>query len=190
MIELFFAYLAGLLTLINPCVLPILPIVLASAASSDRRGPLYLAAGMGISFVALGLFVATLGQTNGLDETRLGNIGAVLMIGFGLILVTPPLAARFETATAGLAAHADTGMSGLPTTGPAPPASGRCPAWCSLVSLHRTNPWWCHRTRVPRRKPLARDRHHGRFRLRRCYDHPRDCLRNKRCYWNLPRLFA
>ena len=117
MIELFFAYLAGLLTLINPCVLPI---VLASAASSDKRGPLYLAAGMGISFVALGLFVATLGHTIGLDETRLGNIGAVLMITFGVILLTPPLAARFEIATAGFAARADTGMSDLPTSGPAP----------------------------------------------------------------------
>ncbi len=124
MIELFFAYIAGLLTLINPCVLPILPIVLASAASNDKRGPLYLAAGMGISFVALGLFVATLGHTIGLDETRLGNIGAVLMIGFGLILVTPPLATRFETATAGFAARADTGMSDLPTSGPAPQLLG------------------------------------------------------------------
>ena len=36
--DLIFAYLAGLLTLINPCVLPVLPIVLASALNADRRG--------------------------------------------------------------------------------------------------------------------------------------------------------
>ena len=38
--ELVFAYLAGLLTLINPCVLPVLPIVLATALQASRHGPL------------------------------------------------------------------------------------------------------------------------------------------------------
>ena len=36
--DLIFAYLAGLLTLINPCVLPVLPIVLASALQAHRLG--------------------------------------------------------------------------------------------------------------------------------------------------------
>ena len=43
--DLVFAYLAGLLTLINPCVLPVLPIVLASSLQTDPRAPLALAAG-------------------------------------------------------------------------------------------------------------------------------------------------
>jgi cytochrome c biogenesis protein CcdA len=47
--DLIFAYLAGLLTLINPCVLPVLPIVLASSLHRDRRAPLALAAGMSVS---------------------------------------------------------------------------------------------------------------------------------------------
>ena len=42
MLELIFAYGAGLLTLINPCVLPVLPIVLVSALNADRRGPIAL----------------------------------------------------------------------------------------------------------------------------------------------------
>jgi cytochrome c-type biogenesis protein len=41
-----FAYFAGLLTLINPCVLPVLPIVLASALHKDRKAPIALAAGL------------------------------------------------------------------------------------------------------------------------------------------------
>ena len=53
--DLFFAYIAGLLTLINPCVLPVLPIVLATALNADRRGPIALAAGMSLSFVTLGM---------------------------------------------------------------------------------------------------------------------------------------
>ena len=44
--EFVFAYIAGLLTLINPCVLPVLPIVLVSALNANKAGPLALAAGM------------------------------------------------------------------------------------------------------------------------------------------------
>ena len=53
-----FAYLAGVLTLINPCVLPVLPIVIASSLQTDGRAPLALAAGMGLSFVLFGTGVA------------------------------------------------------------------------------------------------------------------------------------
>jgi cytochrome c biogenesis protein CcdA len=66
--DLIFAYLAGVLTLINPCVLPVLPIVLATSLQADRRAPIALAAGMGLSFVALGLGVAALGPVLGITE--------------------------------------------------------------------------------------------------------------------------
>ena len=105
--ELIFAYGAGLLTLINPCVLPVLPIVLASALSEDRRGPIALALGMSISFVSFGLLIASVGHAIGLNEVVLGRIGASLMLAFGLILTVPAFANRFETATAGFAAKAD-----------------------------------------------------------------------------------
>ena len=52
MLELVLAYGAGLLTLINPCVLPVLPIVLAGSLQASRYGPLALAGGMSLSFVA------------------------------------------------------------------------------------------------------------------------------------------
>ena len=60
--DLVFAYLAGLLTLINPCVLPVLPIVLASALQVSPLGPVVLATGMGLSFVAVGMAVLSFGQ--------------------------------------------------------------------------------------------------------------------------------
>lgn len=117
MIELLFAYGAGLLTLINPCVLPVLPIVLASALSADRRGPIALALGMSVSFVAFGMFVATIGHTIGLTEETLSNVAASLMIAFGLILVVPVFSRQFETATAGFATGADSHMHGLELSG-------------------------------------------------------------------------
>ncbi len=111
--DLVFGYLAGLLTLINPCVLPVLPIVLGSAVQSNRNGPLVLAAGMGLSFVALGLFVAVLGQAVGLTPELMSQIGAVLMIVFGVVLLVPKLSHGFELATAGMASGADSRMDGL-----------------------------------------------------------------------------
>lgn len=105
--ELVFGYLAGLLTLINPCVLPVLPIVLATALQAGRMGPFALAAGMSVSFVALGLLVAVGGRSLGITEETISNAGAVLMIAFGLVLLVPRFSASFATATAGVSAQAD-----------------------------------------------------------------------------------
>ncbi len=108
---LIFAYLAGLLTLINPCVLPILPIVLTSSLRADRRAPIALALGMSISFVVLGLAVATLGPALGLGSETVSRAAALMMMVFGVVLLTPALGERFATATAGFAARADAGIS-------------------------------------------------------------------------------
>jgi len=81
---LFWAYVAGLLTLINPCVLPILPIIIASALQSSRLGPLALAAGLVVSFTTFGVGVAAFGHLIGLNEFTLNRIASVLMILFGL----------------------------------------------------------------------------------------------------------
>lgn len=111
--EFVFAYLAGLLTLINPCVLPVLPIVLVGALNANRAGPVALAAGMSVSFVVFGVLVTAFGAGIGLTQDRLAQIGAVLMIVFGVILIVPMFAARFEMATAGVAAGADARMNDL-----------------------------------------------------------------------------
>lgn len=113
MLELVFAYGAGLLTLINPCVLPVLPIVLAGSLQASRFGPLALAGGMSLSFVALGLTVALAGRAVGIDEQTIGQAGAVLMIGFGLVLLIPRFSAAFATATAGVSSGADSQMMAL-----------------------------------------------------------------------------
>ncbi|PIE14045.1 MAG: cytochrome C biogenesis protein CcdA [Rhodobacterales bacterium] len=111
--DLLFAYFAGLLTLINPCVLPVLPIVLAGALQAGRAGPVALAAGMSLSFVTLGFGVAVFGRALGLTETMLAQTGAVLMIGFGLILLVPRFSVAFSSATAGVSAGADVRMNDL-----------------------------------------------------------------------------
>jgi len=115
--EILLGYGAGLLTLINPCVLPVLPIVLATALQADKRGPLALAAGMSLAFVVLGLGVATLGYALGIREETVAKAAAVLMIGFGLILLVPRFSAGFATATAGVSTRADDQMDVIDNSG-------------------------------------------------------------------------
>lgn len=94
------ALLAGVLSVLSPCVLPLLPIVLGTAASAHRLGPLALAAGLAFSFTAIGLFVATVGFAAGLDTGVFRTISAVLLIGVGLVLLVPKLQEQFALAAA------------------------------------------------------------------------------------------
>ncbi len=110
---LILAFLAGLLTLINPCVLPVLPIVLASALQAHRFGPVALAAGMAASFVSLGMLFAVAGQGLGISQDRFGEFAALAMAGFGLVLLVPRLNAGFALATAGLTTRADRSIDAL-----------------------------------------------------------------------------
>jgi len=115
--EFLLGYAAGLLTLINPCVLPVLPIVLATALQASRWGPFAVAAGMSISFVALGMIITVAGRSLGISEEMVANIGAALMVGFGLILLVPAFAGRFASLTAGMSASADAGLDGVDRSG-------------------------------------------------------------------------
>lgn len=105
--ELLFGYAAGLLTLINPCVLPVLPIILGSALRQERLGPFALAAGMSVAFVTLGVAIAAVGPAIGLDADRTAQAGALAMIAFGLVLLTPALNVKFAAATAGFSGEAE-----------------------------------------------------------------------------------
>lgn len=116
MMELILGFLAGALTLINPCVLPVLPIVLASTLQSGRQGPLAIAAGMSVSFVIFGMLLATIGHSIGLTEGVLSQTGAVLMMLFGIVLVVPKLNQVFANATANFSSKADTQMNNLSTS--------------------------------------------------------------------------
>ena len=114
---LFWAYLAGLLTLINPCVLPLLPIIIASALQSSRLGPLALAAGLVVSFTVFGVSVTAFGHLIGLNEDSLNRIASVLMILFGLALLIPKAGMLLSTAAGPVATSAGTQMDKLQSSG-------------------------------------------------------------------------
>lgn len=98
MIALLLAGLAGILASLSPCVLPILPIVLAAAGAEHRFGPLALAGGLAVSFTAAGLVLGLAGFALGLDAEILRAGAAILMFAVGLLLLASGLAARFSAA--------------------------------------------------------------------------------------------
>lgn len=93
-----FSFLAGVLSTLSPCVLPLIPVVLGAAVSQHRYGPIALAAGLAISFTAIGLFVATVGFSVGLDGGFFRSAAAVLMLVLGTILIVPPFQAHIALA--------------------------------------------------------------------------------------------
>jgi cytochrome c-type biogenesis protein len=102
------AYAAGLLTILSPCVLPLVPIVLASASQAHRLGPIALAAGLVVSFTGIGFLVATAGVSSGIDGDAFRMLGAVLIFAAGLFLLLPQAQAWLTKVATPLAAWANT----------------------------------------------------------------------------------
>jgi cytochrome c biogenesis protein CcdA len=92
------AFVAGLLSVLSPCVLPLLPIILGAAASEHRLGPAALAGGVAISFVAIGLVLALAGFGAGIDGDSIRLAAALAMILIGVVLAVPALQVRLAAA--------------------------------------------------------------------------------------------
>ncbi|MPW23669.1 cytochrome c biogenesis protein CcdA [Paraburkholderia sp. CNPSo 3157] len=95
-------FLAGALTTLSPCVLALIPVLVASALAVHRLAVVALAAGLGASFSVIGIFVATVGVSLGLDNDVFRRVAAVLMIFFGLAMFSRRLQVAFNRAAAGI----------------------------------------------------------------------------------------
>lgn len=107
-----FGFIAGAATALSPCVLPVLPIALSAGATGGRRRPLGIVAGLAVSFtfatVALVYVIAALG----LPDELLRKLAIAVLIGFGLVLMAPPLAARVEAWLSRFTSRAETTRGG------------------------------------------------------------------------------
>lgn len=107
------AYAAGALTILSPCVLPLVPIVLGSAGQANRFGPLALAVGLVVSFTGVGFALATLGAASGFDGEWVRYAGAAMLILAGIVLVIPQVQYWLQNAAAPLAGWASGKQAGL-----------------------------------------------------------------------------
>jgi cytochrome c biogenesis protein CcdA len=111
------AALAGILSSLSPCVLPLIPMILGAAVGEHRHGPLALAAGLAISFVAIGLFIATIGYAAGLDAGHFRIVGALLLIAIGFVLLVPALQTQFAVAAGPISGWTNNRLGGFAATG-------------------------------------------------------------------------
>jgi cytochrome c biogenesis protein CcdA len=111
------SYAAGALSTLSPCVLPLLPILLASAVQQHVLAPLALALGLAGSFAGMGLFAASLGLSLGIDASILRFAAAFLMLALGIVLLVPALQAELTQRMGPMTGWANRLLQRLPSNG-------------------------------------------------------------------------
>ncbi len=98
-ILILFAFLGGIVTILSPCILPLLPIILGSGVTGGKRKPLGIITGFVLSFTFFTLFLTSLVRLTGISADSLRLFAAAVILLFGLVLVVPHLSAWWEKLT-------------------------------------------------------------------------------------------
>ena len=93
-----FSFVAGAATALSPCVLPVLPVALSAGATGGRRRPLGVVTGLVLSFTFATIALVYVISALGLPDDLLRNVAIAVLVGFGLALIVPRLAAWVEVA--------------------------------------------------------------------------------------------
>lgn len=87
-----FAFLAGVITVLSPCILPILPIILTSSignVNSGKSRPIGVVTGFILSFTFFTLFLSTIVRLSGIPAETLRFVSVIVVAGFGTSLLIP-----------------------------------------------------------------------------------------------------
>ena len=111
-----FAFLSGVITILSPCILPVLPIVLSGGVGGGKARPFGVLAGFVVSFTAFTLTLSAIVQALGIPVDALRIVAVVLIILFGVVMLVPWLSVRFELLTSRIARRSggSGGASGTP----------------------------------------------------------------------------
>ncbi len=85
------SYVAGVLTLLNPCAFPLIPILLSSTWQRHRSGPLVLIIGLTLTFIIMGFGLATSHTVLGLEIKKLRLLSVILLLTIGIFLSYRPI---------------------------------------------------------------------------------------------------
>lgn len=89
-------FLAGVLTIFSPCIIPLIPILLSSALASSTSSILWMTAGFLSSFTIIGIFITLIKSYITLDPEWIRIFGACFMFTMALAMIFPFLAIPFE----------------------------------------------------------------------------------------------
>ncbi|HEY0665534.1 MAG TPA: cytochrome c biogenesis protein DipZ [Gallionella sp.] len=102
-IDLGLAFLEGLVLIVSPCILPVLPLVLAASAEGGRRRPYGIIIGFVLAFSLFAIVARKMVALFGLDLELVRDASLVLLALFGLVLLSSRLSDRFSILTQGAA---------------------------------------------------------------------------------------
>lgn len=118
MTTLILAFLAGVLTLLSPCILPVITILVGSSLSKHRLAPMAMGLGIAASFISLGVLVSMTGSILGLSETVVKQLSASWMIICGMVLLSQKAYQLFSRFTMPLANWGQSHLTVLSETHP------------------------------------------------------------------------
>ena len=95
-----FAFLAGIVTVLSPCILPILPAILSASTAGGKRRPLGIIIGLICSFSFFTLSLTAIVSATGLSAGHLRGVAIFLIFFFGLVMLFPRLSNWFAKTTA------------------------------------------------------------------------------------------
>ncbi len=105
-ILILFAFLGGIVTILSPCILPILPIVFSGSITGGKRRPMGVVAGFILSFTFFTLFLSSIVRATGLSADALRVVAVVVIAFFGLSLLVPSFQVLMEKLFSRLTAFA------------------------------------------------------------------------------------
>lgn len=92
MLQIIFAFLAGVITVGAPCILPLLPIILgASIGQTSKTRPLFITLGFVTTFTVVGLTLSFIVQSFMIQADLLRNIAITALAIFGILLLFPKI---------------------------------------------------------------------------------------------------
>src|SRR3989338_8482689 len=90
-----FAFLGGIVTILSPCILPILPIILSSSVGGSRKRSFGIILGFISGFTFFTLFLNVIVRLTGISTDALRNFSVIVILIFGLTMVVPKLTSIF-----------------------------------------------------------------------------------------------
>jgi cytochrome c biogenesis protein CcdA/thiol-disulfide isomerase/thioredoxin len=109
LILILFAILAGAGTALSPCVLPVLPALLASGGVGGRRRPLGVVLGLMVTFTVTIVGIAKVVGGVGLGSDPLRDVAVVVLFATGVVLLVPAIGDRLEARLSRMAAFGASG---------------------------------------------------------------------------------
>ena len=111
-ILLLFSFIGGLVTILSPCILPLLPIVLSTGVTGGKKKPLGVVTGFVVSFTLFTSFLTAIVKATGLSADFLRTLAALVILAFGLVLVVPQLNLLWERLVSRLASRGGSRVTG------------------------------------------------------------------------------